>query len=534
MPLHLSTTLWAVVLGLCLVALNVSRRKKANYPLPPGPKGLPIIGNLLDMPRSEEWLTFRKWSKEFGSDIVHAKMFGTNIIVLNSAKAANELLDGRSAIYSDRPAMPGLTTLINMEWNFGLIEYGSRWRNWRKAFHSYFNAQAAQDFHPIELKGAHQLLRNLLVTPDDLVHHMRHMAGQIILAIAYGIDIAPRGDKNVETAEKAVGAIIAGSLRGRIFDLFPFLVYMPWWFPGAGFKKEARLEWVPHVKTALHAPYETVKRQMDSGTAKPSVAASMISELNEQSTEEEIFTSMAIPATMYLGAQDTTVSVLHSFILAMVLYPDVQRKAQAEIDTIIGNDRLPDFGDQPLLPYVSAILEEALRWHPVVPLAIPHRLTTDDVYEGWFLPAGTLVIGNSWYVFNYLRCYHPLTHAHSQILRGILHDEENVGPNPERFVPERYLPGGGATVCTADVAFGYGRRICPGRFMGRSTDWISIASILAAFDITPALDGNEQEIIPEEIYISGLATHPKEFPCTIKPRSKKAEALVLATTLGSD
>jgi hypothetical protein len=66
MPLHLSTTLWAVVLGLCLVALNVSRRKKANCPLPPGPKGLPIIGNLLDMPRSEEWLTFRKWSKEFG------------------------------------------------------------------------------------------------------------------------------------------------------------------------------------------------------------------------------------------------------------------------------------------------------------------------------------------------------------------------------------------------------------------------------------------------------------------------------------
>jgi cytochrome P450 len=99
-----------------------------------------------------------------------------------------------------------------------------------------------------------------------------------------------------------------------------------------------------------------------------------------------------------------------------------------------------------------------------------------------------------------------ITPLRTHILRGILHDEENVGPNPERFVPDRYLPGGGATVCTADVAFGYGRRICPGRFMGRSTDWISIASILAAFDITPALDGNEQEIIPEEIYISGLAT----------------------------
>ena len=60
-----------------------------------------------------------------------------------------------------------------MEWNFGLIEYGSRWRNWRKVFHTYFNAQAAEVFHPIELKGTHRLLRNLLATPDDFVHHMR-------------------------------------------------------------------------------------------------------------------------------------------------------------------------------------------------------------------------------------------------------------------------------------------------------------------------------------------------------------------------
>ena len=87
----------------------------------------------------------------------------------------------------------------------------------------------------------------------------------------------------------------------------------------------------------------------------------------------------------------------------------------------------------------------------------------------------------------------------------ILHDEANVGQHPERFVPERYLPGGGATLSTADVAFGYGRRICPGRFMGRATDWIAIASILSAFDISRALGELGQEIIPEEIYQSGLA-----------------------------
>ncbi|KAI0253238.1 cytochrome P450 [Lactifluus subvellereus] len=286
---------------------------------------------------------------------------------------------------------------------------------------------------------------------------MRHMAGQVILSIAYGIDVAPHGDRNVETAEKAVGAIIAGSLRGRIFDLFPFRMLSPSWFPGAGFKKEAQLEWVPHVRTALHAPYEAVKRQM---ARKPSshqafcgpVATSMISELNEKSTEEEIYTSMAIPATMYLGAQDTTVSVLHSFFLATVLYPGVQRKAQTEIDAVVGKERLPNFGDRPLLPYVSPLRAYV---DNCVSAAIPHRLTTDDVYKGWFLPAGIIVIGNSW---------------------GILHDEANVWPHPERFIPERYLPGGGATIPTADTTFEYGRRICPPRFMGRSTDWIARTS----------------------------------------------------------
>ncbi|KAI0275201.1 cytochrome P450 [Gloeopeniophorella convolvens] len=482
MPLGLSYNPWAIILASCLftVAYVIRNRKHTDRQLPPGPKGWPIIGNLLDMPKSQEWITFQQWSKDYESDIVHVNVVGTDIVILNSARAANELLDKRSAIYSDRPAVPALTSLVNMEWNFGLIKYGARWRNWRKVFHSYFNPQAAEKFQPTELKGSHHLLRNLLSTPEDLVHHIRHMAGEIIITLAYGLDVAPHGDPNVETAEKAVGAIIAGSLRGRTFDLFPFLVKMPWWFPGAGFKKEAEEVWAPHVKTALNVPYQTVKAQMAAGTARPSITSSMISELTEKSSEEEVFTSQAIPATMYLGA---TFSVLHSFILAMVLYPEVQRKAQAELDAVVGCDRLPDFSDREQLPYISAILEEALRWHPVTPLAFPHRLTTDDIYNGYFLPAGTLVLGNSW---------------------AILHDKANVGSNPERFVPERYLPGGGATLVTADVAFGYGRRICPGRFMGRSTDWISMASILATFDITPAHDEQGREIIPEEMYEPGV------------------------------
>jgi hypothetical protein len=116
----------------------------------------------------------------------------------------------------------------------------------------------------------------------------------------------------------------------------------------------------------------------------------------------------------------------------MVLHPDAQRRAQKEIDDVMGTGRLPDFDDEMSLPYVSALVNEVMRWHPVAPVgtrrfpacifshgksglliylfwidlfsAVPHRLTVDDVYEGYFLPAGSIVIGNTWCEFPFSQC----------------------------------------------------------------------------------------------------------------------------------
>ena len=86
------------------------------------------------------------------------------------------------------------------------------------------------------------------------------------------------------------------------------------------------------------------------------------------------------------------------FILAMRLHPEIQAKAQAQVDAVVGRDRLPVFADRPNLPYVEAVLMEVLRWNPIVPV-VPHCLTEDDEYRGYFMPKGTMVIGNSWWVY---------------------------------------------------------------------------------------------------------------------------------------
>ena len=91
-------------------------------------------------------------------------------------------------------------------------------------------------------------------------------------------------------------------------------------------------------------------------------------------------------------------STIQTFFLAMALYPDVQRKAQAELDAVVGSHRLPDFGDRASLPYVDAIVREALRWMPVAPLGLTHSTLEDDEFEGWFVPRGTMLIPNIWSV----------------------------------------------------------------------------------------------------------------------------------------
>lgn len=154
----------------------------------------------------------------------------------------------------------------------------------------------------------------------------------------------------------------------------------------------------------------------------------------------------------------------------MTLHPEVQKRAQEELDLVVGPDRLPSLEDRPNLPYVEAVVKEVLRWNPVGPLGqssplgqsqeanrmdagVPHRLIEDDVYEGYLIPKGTLIIPNMWYVC----CPSPVrTGTHSQS-RKWLHDAEINGPNPYDFDPSRFL-GENPVRDPKEFLFGFGRR----------------------------------------------------------------------------
>ena len=91
-----------------------------------------------------------------------------------------------------------------------------------------------------------------------------------------------------------------------------------------------------------------------------------------------------------------TFSTLLSFFMAMAMYPEVQVKAQAELDAVVGLDRFPEHTDRDALPYVNAVVKESYRWENVLPLGVVHRCMEEDEYEGYSIPKGTLLFPNVW------------------------------------------------------------------------------------------------------------------------------------------
>ncbi|KAJ7723504.1 cytochrome P450 [Mycena maculata] len=498
-----------VGLGLVLYGLY-SWRNRLKLPLPPGPRKLPLLGNLLDIPSTHPWITYMLWSEEYNSDIIHLDIAGKSVVVLSSLNAVESLLEKRSAIYSDRPRITMVNELMGWDFNLGMMKYGDEWRTHRRLFKQGFTPKASLKYRPKQLTATHRVLRLILHRPDAFMDHFRQWAGDVILSVAYGIDVLPYNDPYVSLAYQAVHGFATAGVPGRyLVDSLPILKHVPAWFPGAGFKRQAK-KWEKLAHAMRDVPFAVTKGQMELGTPPPSFAADYLLSLQESSDHyytEGLVKNVA--GTMFLGGADTTVSAVSTFMLAMLANPDAQQRAQAEIDSVTKGEHLPDFEDEAALPYVTAIVKEVLRWQPVTPMAIPHFVRVEDEYQGYRIPAGSIVIGNTW---------------------AILHDEA-IYPDPYAFKPERFLLNGKLNPAVRDpeIAFGYGRRRCPAIHMAMASVWITVVSILATFDITRPLDGDGKEIAPSYEYDDGFISFPLPFKCGITPRSDEARALIQAT-----
>ncbi|QRV88350.1 cytochrome P450 family protein [Ceratobasidium sp. AG-Ba] len=494
----LLSSLVALDLTIFLYKLSLAPRS-----LPPSPMWLPFIGHLLSLPSRDEHAGFLEMSQRLGSSIFSLRIFGTSVIVLNSLEDVVNLLDKRSSIYSDRicPPMLAEPSLTNWGGFVGFLNYNSRWQKSRRLMHPWLHKKAVEELHSTEPLQTRLLIRRLILSSGDLTTS-EGLEAEFYIALSatlahyvygYTTDTSTK-DPMISELKLATNNFITAALPANfLVNVFPSLASVPGWLPGAGWKRTANL-WREQQERAVDSAYQWTKTQMAQGTNKTSIVSSLLSHASDLglSAEEADSYIKQLAITLFVAGPDTITSTLLIFVLAMLRYPEVQKRAQLEIDAVVDLDRLPSLEDRPNLEYVERLVEEVLRWRPIAPLGVPHATSEDDVYGGYHIPKGAML----------MRTY-----------RAITRDEE-VYKAPENFDPDRYLD----PRVPCPPTFGFGRRACPGLHYAKTSLFLTISSILATFDITCVKDGEGSDIMPTLESANQVPYHPKPFRVNLVPR----------------
>ncbi|TFK32982.1 putative monooxygenase [Crucibulum laeve] len=490
----LYSTIVVCLAALCSGLLLYNLVGNSNKRLPPGPHRRLLVGNALQMPRVTPWTTFSKWSKTYG-DLMHVDVFGVSMVIISSVKVAKDLLDKRSLIYSNRPHFVMAGDLVGYDGSFVLQQYGENWRQQRKLIAQELGQSRVKHYYPLQEKQARALIRNILEDASTLESQIKLIIATIIIRVTYGYYVRDENDPLLKGVLVLMDNFNEATLPGNFFvDFIPILKHIPRWMPGSGFLKKAD-EWRKVLQETTRNPYYWSKANLEIGTAlMPNICGTVIEDANGELTEEEETRLIWAASTVMGGGLDTNMSTALTFFLAMISYPEVQEKAHEEIISVIGPNRLPTIADKDSLPYVRSLVTEVLRWNPAVPLGVPHVLSQDDVYEGWDLPKNTLVMPNIWHMF---------------------HDPE-VYDDPMSFIPERYNGDDLEMRKITDLAFGFGRRACPGFYFAEGTLYAIVLTVLTCCEVLPELDDEGKSFIPNVTYTPGGISFPGPFQVRLK------------------
>ncbi|EXJ63763.1 hypothetical protein A1O7_00098 [Cladophialophora yegresii CBS 114405] len=501
------TLIGAILIGVLavpvlLVLVDYVRVLRIRQRLPPGPFPFPLVGNFFQIPKHKPWIEFEQWSKHYNNPMFTIWQGHRPTIMCNDIWTISDLLDKRANIYSSRPQMIAMGDMINAtESNQVCLVYGDKWRHHRRLMHTATGSQAIRPWREIQANESKILIRDLMDRPDDFVMSIERYSCSIVSIIGWGRRIDKINDYVAQMALKAmegVDLIIPGLF---LVESIPILNRLPAWLswiypmPRQAFKFAQHLQryFVALSKEGAQMPEDNFAKRLFQEQEKNNI------------TDEEIST---LTSNLIGGGVDTTSGTIISFILAMCVFPDRMKKAQEELDRVVGQDRVPDWSDEPNLPYVKAVVNETLRWRTVTILGgIPHAPTQDDEYNGYLIPKGTPITGNVWAIHRHPREF----------------------PEPDNFRPERFLNGLERPYPNKQGhnAFGWGRRVCSGQPLAEQGLYLTIATLLWAFDFKPGLDENGKEVkLDIFAYTKSENMRPEPFKARFIPRTKGIEQIL--------
>ncbi|KAF5346116.1 hypothetical protein D9758_009952 [Tetrapyrgos nigripes] len=493
-----------------LIAFGIFRKPYSR--LPPGPRGLPLVGNVFQFDPVKAWHLCEEYKRKYGP-IVYLNFFGQPVVVINTKKVAYDLLVHRAANYSDRTrSIVGDYMTGGM--NSGLIRYGELqvlWRKFRRSSQFALSPKAIAQYQSLQQDEMVLMTYGMMYDPDHWTEEISRATSSIVLSMIY--DLPPIkslsdpflnkiGDFNRRLSE----VFYPGA---HLVELLPILDYLPAWL--AKWKRDAIKDF-RFFSALFQKMFRVNKEQVVSGEEHRASFCATIAENQEKMAISDLECAW-LAGSLHGAGHDTTYTMITWAIFAMIHFPEVQRRAQQQLDEVVGRSRIPSLADFKHLPYIRAIVQEArlvLRWRPVTPLGPTHYSVEDDYYEGYYIPKGTFCMPN---------------------IRSMNYDSEIYGPDAGDFKPDRFLDSCGNIKDENDeghFSYGFGYRDCVGRHLANNALFIAVSMLLWSMKIEPGKDENGKNVLPDinSEEMDGFMIRPAQFRVTLSPRFPDVEMIL--------
>uniref|UniRef100_V9KF20 Cytochrome P450 1A n=1 Tax=Callorhinchus milii TaxID=7868 RepID=V9KF20_CALMI len=505
------TEAFTVLASSCLVFLVIrsfrTRVPKGLKP-PPGPRALPFIGNVLDLKNPH--LSLTAMGRRYG-DVFQVQIGSRTVVVLSGIHTLRQALVKQADDFAGRPDLPSFRYISDgNSLAFG-NDYSDVWRARRKLAQSALRTFSADECknstHSCVLeehtcKEAQQLVEVLLERAEgfDPVRYIVISVANVICAMCFGKRYSHDDQKLLEVVNltdefgKVAGA-------GNLSDFIPVLRFIP--NPTMAAFLEANKKFMSFLKSIVNEHYQTFDkdniRDITDSLIEHCQDKKMDENANIQVSDEKI---VNIVNDLFGAGFDTITTGLSWAVMYLVLYPDLQKRLQDEIDEKIGKDRSPRLSDRSRLPYTDAFILETFRYSSFLPFTIPHCTTKDTALNGYFIPKNTCVFVNQWQV----------------------NHDEKLWTDPFTFNPDRFLNADGASINKMEsekvLLFGMGKRRCIGESIGRIEVFLFFTTLVQQlhFDNIPG-----QEIDTTPIYGLTMKHKKCEFRAVSRFASKSSK-----------
>uniref|UniRef100_A0A8C5Q350 Cytochrome P450 n=1 Tax=Leptobrachium leishanense TaxID=445787 RepID=A0A8C5Q350_9ANUR len=487
------TLLMVLCISCLFLFLGVKKYFWKNRNLPPGPRPLPILGNVLDL-RGDYVKTLKKFGRTYG-DVCTIYLGSRPVIVVTGYKAVKEILIDRADDFLARGEMPSLDSYYK---NYG-VAFTSDMRRWREL--KRFSLSALRDFG----MGRTSVEERIQEEAACLVTELKRMKGfsdprqYLSLAVCNVIFSIMFGNREEYDNQELLNVIkyiyesfrIISSPWGQLYEMFPRFM---WFVPG------------PHqmIFRYLEKLFNFVDKRikMNEKTLEPdnprdyidSFLNKMEKEKTDPQTEFTLTNLKCSTLQIFYAAVETMSNSLTYSLLLMLKYPEVLAKVHDEIDQVIGRQRIPKLQDRTEMPYTEAVIHEVQRFVDVLPLGVPRKTTRDVELRGYNIPKNINVF---------------------PVLSSVLKDP-SCFPFPSKFNPENFLNENGEFKRNdAFMPLGAGKRMCLGEALVRMELFLFFVTILQNFTLKSLVPTEELDITPD---VSGLGNLPKPYRIAFIPR----------------